>query len=189
MSPTAIYGFLTHGIVFGAFVALLPLGSKRRILALAAIPVALVAGIASFMHGIIGTPSLTLLALAIWQLAGRTPSPLAYRPALILIAFALPFYAMALGLGPLDPYAIGYQPLPLLAASIPLAALLWWRRLDCWLLILALDLAGYASGLFSNLWDVLFDPLLVLVALAVVIGQHVRSSVASSGWLRANTTR
>ena len=81
---------------------------------------------------------------------------------------------MALGLGPLDPYASGYQPLPLLAASLPLAALLWWRRLDGWLLILALDLAGYASGLFANLWDALFDPLLVLVALAVVVRRHVR---------------
>jgi hypothetical protein len=174
MSPTAIYGFLAHAIVCGAFVALLPLGCRGRMLSLAAIPVALLAGIASFMHGIAGTPSLTLLALAIWQLAGREPSPLGYRPALTLLAFALPFYAMALGLGPLDPYAPGYQPLPLLAASLPLAAMLWWRRLDYWLLILALALAGYASGIFANLWDALFDPLLVLVALAVVIGHHTR---------------
>jgi hypothetical protein len=178
MSPTAIYGFLAHAIVCGAFVTLLPLGSKRRMLGLAAIPIALASGIASFMHGIAGIPSLTLLALALWQLAGRRPSPLTRRPALLLLALTIPFYAMVLGLGSLDPYAIGYQPLPLLAASVPLAALLWWRRLDHWLLILTLDLAGYASGLFANLWDALFDPLLVLVALAVVIRQHFSRKAA-----------
>lgn len=174
MSATALYGFLAHGIIFGAFVAALPLGGRRRMLALAAVPIALATGIASFMHGVVGTPSLTLLALAVWQLASLRPSPLAYRPALALLTFAIPFYAMALGLGPLDPYAPGYQPLPLLIASLPLAALLWWRRLDGWLLILALDFTGYASGLFANLWDVLFDPLLVLVALVVVVGQSFR---------------
>ena len=172
MNPAAIYGFVAHGIVFGAFVALLPLGGKRRILGLAAIPVALMGGIAEFMHGVSGTPSLTLLALAIWQLSGREPSPLTHRSALTLLAVAIPFYALALGIGPFDPYAIGYQPLPLLAASLPLAALLWWRRLNGWLLILALGLAGYASGIFNNLWDALFDSLLALVALGVVIRQQ-----------------
>jgi hypothetical protein len=174
MSATALYGFLAHGIIFGAFVMLLPLGDLRRMLAFAAIPVALATGIASFMHGFVGTPSLTLFALAVWQLIAIKPSPLTDRPALALLSFAIPFYAMVLGLGPLDPYAPGYQPLPLLVAILPLAALLWWRRLDYWLLILALDLAGYASGLFANLWDALFDPLLVFVALAVVIRHHAR---------------
>lgn len=174
MSATALYGFVAHAIIFGALIMLLPLGDRRRMLAFVAIPVALATGIASFMHGFAGTPSLTLLALAVWQLIAIKPAPLTYRPALILLAFALPFYVMALGLGPLDPYALGYQPLPMLAASLPLAALLWWRRLDGWLLILALDFAGYASGLFANLWDVLFDPLLVLVALTVVIRHHAR---------------
>ena len=174
MSATALYGFLAHGIIFGAFVTTLPLGGRRRMLAVAAIPVALATGIASFMHGFVGTPSLTLLILAVWQLIAIKPSPLTYRPALALLSFAMPFYAMALGLGPLDPYAPGYQPLPLLVAILPLAALLWWRRLDGWLLILAIDLAGYASGLFANLWDALFDPLLVFVALAVVVRHHAR---------------
>lgn len=174
MSATALYGFVAHGIIFGALVMLLPLGGRRRMFALAAIPIALATGIASFMHGVVGTPSLTLLALAVWQLASLKQSPLTYRPALALLTFATPFYAMALGLGPLDPYAPGYQPLPLLAAIFPLATLLWWRRLDGWLMILALDLAGYASGLFANLWDALFDPLLVLVALVMVVRHHVR---------------
>lgn len=53
-----------------------------------------------------------------------------------------------------------------------------------WLLILALDLAGYASGIFANFWDVLFDSLLILVALVVVI----RHSAISGNKLRAAIT-
>ncbi|MGB4228005.1 MAG: hypothetical protein WBJ68_15485 [Candidatus Dechloromonas phosphoritropha] len=52
------------------------------------------------------------------------------------------------------------------------------------MLILALDLAGYDSGIFANFWDALFDPLLILVALAVVI----RHSAISGKKLRAATT-
>lgn len=168
MNAQAAYGILAHGLIFGAFVALLPLGELRARAALAATTVALLAGIAPVMHGIFGTPSLTLLQLAILQLANKTPSPLSHRPALGLLAFAIPFYVAALGAGAFDPYALGYQPAALLAALVPVAAVLWWRRRDTWLLILAVDLAGYASGSFANLWDVLLDPLLVLLALVIV---------------------
>jgi hypothetical protein len=40
--------------------------------------------------------------------------------------------------------------------------------LDIWLIILAVDLAGFASGVFVNLWDALIDPLLALLALITV---------------------
>ncbi|MBP5996310.1 MAG: hypothetical protein KA535_00015 [Azonexus sp.] len=178
MNPAAIYGWLAHAIVFGALVSLLPLGAKRRHVGLAAVPLALLAGIATLLHGFAGPPSATLLALAAWQLAGRGPSPLGQRPAWLVIGFAVLFYPLALGLGPFDPYAIGYQPWPLLLACGALAAGLWkWRRND-WLLILALALAAYAGGLFANLWDALVDPLLVLTALAVAVRQLARRASA-----------
>ncbi len=174
MNAAAIYGWLAHAIIFGALVSLLPLGAQRRHIGLAAVPLALLAGIATLMHGFAGPPSATLLALAVWQLACRDASPLGRRPAWLVIGFAAVFYPLALGLGPFDPYAIGYQPWPLLLACGALAAALWrWRRND-WLLILALALAGYAGGLFANLWDALVDPLLVLVALVVTIRQLAR---------------
>ena len=47
------------------------------------------------------------------------------------------------------------------------------RSLD-WLLILSAALAGYAAGLFVNLWDALIDPMLVLAALAVIVKQLPR---------------
>lgn len=179
MNILAAYGLLAHGLVCGAIAALLPLGELRARVALAATTLAMVIGLAPAMHGFFGAPSLTLLALAVLQLADKTPSPLSYRPALGLLIFAVPFYASALGLGPFDPYALGYQPGMLLAALLPIGLALWWKRLDQWLLILAVDIAGYASGYFANLWDVLLDPLLVLLALIVVLRQLAIRFIAS----------
>jgi len=179
MNALAAYGLLAHGLIFGALVALLPLGGLRQRAALTATAVALIAGIAPVMHGTFGTPSLTLLQLALLHLANRAPSPFSYRPALGLLLFAALFYPAALGWGAFDPYALGYQPWPLLAALIPLAGALWWQRQDTWLTILAVDLAAYATGIFANLWDVLFDPLLVLLALIVVGRRVVTRFIAS----------
>ena len=175
MNAAALYGWLAHGIVLGALVSLLPLGSARIALAWAAVPLALFSGGAALLHGFAGQSSVTLLALAIWRLVGHPPTPLGKRPAWIVIGHAALFYPLALGLGPIDPYAIGYQPWPLLLACLPLAALLWRQRRDDWLLVLGAGLAAYAGGLFVNLWDALLDPLLVLTALAVVVRQRARS--------------
>ena len=179
MNFIAAYGLLAHALIFGALTALIPFGELRARVALAATTMALIVGIAPGMHAFFGTPSLTLVALAVLQLADKTPSPLSYRPALGLLAFALPFYAASLGLGSFDPYALGYQPAPLLAALLPIGLALWWKRQDVWLAILAIDLAGHASGFFANLWDVLLDPLLVLLALIVVVRQQVIRFIAS----------
>jgi hypothetical protein len=171
MNFLAAFGLLAHALIFGALTALVPFGDLRARVALAATTLALLVGIAPGMHAFFGTPSLTLVALAILQLADKTPSPLSHRPALGLVVFALPFYAASLGLGSFDPYALGYQPALLFAALLPLGLALWWKRQEIWLAILAADLAGYASGVFANLWDVLLDPLLVLLAL-IVVGRH-----------------
>ena len=179
MNVLAAYGLLAHGLIFGAIATLLPLGELRAKAALMATTLALLAGIAPFMHGMFGTPSLTLLQLALLQLANKTPSPLSYRPALGLLLFVALFYPAALGGGPFDPYALGYQPSALLTAFVPLAGALWWRRRDSWLIILAIDLAGYASGLFANLWDALLDPLLVLLAL-IVVGHRLVAGIRAA---------
>lgn len=171
MNLSAAYGLLAHALVFGALATLLPLGTLRPRAALAATAIALLVGIAPFMLAVFGPPSLTLLLLALLQLAGHTPSPLAYRPALCLLACAIPLLLMTLGWGPVDPHALGYRPWPLVAALLPLGLVLWWKRLDLWLIILALDLLAYAGGVFANLWDALLDPLLILLATAVVARQ------------------
>jgi hypothetical protein len=179
MNALAAYGLLAHSLIFGALAVLIPLGELRTRVALAATTLSLLVGIAPGMHALFGTPSLTLVALAVLQLADKTPSPFTHRPALGLLVFALPFYAASLGFGSFDPYALGYQPTLLLTALLPLGLFLWWKRQDSWLAILAVDLAGYASGVFANLWDVLLDPLLVLLALIVVLRQQVIRFIAS----------
>jgi hypothetical protein len=179
MNALAAYGLLAHSLIFGALAVQLPLGEMRARVALAATTLSLLVGIAPGMHALFGTPSLSLLALAVLQLADKTPSPLGYRAALVLITFALPFYAASSGLGSFDPYALGYQPTLLLAALLPLGLALWWKRLDAWLAILVVDLAGYASGVFANLWDVLLDPLLVLLALFVVLRRQIIRFISS----------
>lgn len=179
MNAQAAYGLLAHGLIFGAIFALLPLGMLRARAALMATTIALIAGIAPVMHGIFGTPSLTLLLLALLQLAGRTPSPLTGRAAPGLLLLCALFYPLSLGLGSFDPYTLGYQPWPLLAALLPLAIALWWRGQHTWVLILAIDLAGYASGIFVNLWDALIDPLLAVLVLIMVARRGVIRFIAS----------
>lgn len=173
MNALAAYGLLAHALIIGALASLLPLGTLRPYMALAATTIALLAGIAPVMHASFGTPSVTLLLLALARHGEHPRQLLDYRGSLALLAFAALFYPAALGWGVFDPYALGYQPWALLGALIPLAIALWLRHLTSWLFILAIDLAAYSTGIFANLWDVLLDPLLLLVALLIVLQQQL----------------
>lgn len=173
MTPLAAYGLLAHGILCGALVSLLPLGHLRPRAALIGTSIALLAGLAPVLHAWFGPPSITLLLLALLHLPGKVRSPLGYPGALAVLLFAALFYPAALGgWGSFDPYAAGYQPHWLLLALGGLALFLWWRQAGLWLLILAGDLAIWLTGIFPNLWDVLLDPLLVLLCAAIVVRRH-----------------
>lgn len=170
---TAIYGLLAWALLAGCAAGLLPVrrltGRQRWLLAvgagsLALLPVFAGESLAMGLHGAFAAPSLTLVQLALGRLTGyRPPSP-GRTATWAFILFGAGFYALALGVGPFDPYTLGYRPLPLLAALLLVAGWLVRRRANSWLLILGVDLFGYALGLFANLWDALFDPLLVLAA-------------------------
>ena len=163
MNPGSAYGLAAHALLLGALASLLPTGARRQQIALATTAIAMI-GIAPGLHGAFGAPSFTLLQLALLQLSRRRPGLLDWRVAAAIVGTALVVYPLALGLGPVDPYALGYRPLPLLAALLPLGAVLAWRRQEVWLLLLAGDCLAYALGIFGNLWDALLDPLLVLLA-------------------------
>lgn len=83
---------------------------------------------------------------------------------LILWVAMVAFYIFALGSGAFDPYAYGYQPWIIL---LGLSAWVAWRSRDaqCLTVLLGLDLAIYAlHGITSdNLWDYLFDPVLMII--------------------------
>ena len=92
----------------------------------------------------------------------REELPLKRR--LILWLSMVFFYVLALGSGPVDPYAYGYQPWAILVALTAWVA--WQGRAAPGLtLLLGVDLAVYAlHGLTSNnLWDYLFDPVLMIM--------------------------
>ncbi len=179
MNLSAAYGLLAHGLLFGALAALLPLGRFRNRVALAATTLSLLTGMAPIMLAVFGPPSVTLLALGVLQLAGYQPAPLTRGPALTLLGTAgCLFVSASTGLGG-DLYAVGYQPWPMLAALLAVGLALAWKRQTLWLLILALDLLAYAGGLFANLWQALIDPLLVVLALAVVLRGPLARLIAS----------
>lgn len=177
MSFLAAYGLLAHAIIFGAIPALVPLGALRHRIILTATALALLVGIAPGLHGLLGAPSVTLLQLALLQVAGRHPSPLNVRAAWgLFTGIGLFYLSHSLGF---DFYATGFQPQSLLLL-LGLAGLgLHWQGQDGWLLILAIDLAAYASGFFPNLWDVLLDPLLLLLAFAVILRHKLLPLIAT----------
>lgn len=179
MSLEAAYGLLAHALIFGALAALLPFGIFRARVALAATALSLMIGIAPLMVAVFGPPSTTLLCLALLNLAGAQSSPLTRLPALAVLGSAAGLYLSTAGWLPGDIHALGYQPWPLLAALLPIGLGLWWKGQTTWLLILAIDLLAYAGGLFANLWTALFDPLLGLLALAVVLRQGAIRFIAS----------
>jgi hypothetical protein len=104
------------------------------------------------------------------------------------------FYPLSLGLGPFDPFDVGYRPKPVLLALVPIGIALIIRRKHALLLIGGIDLLAYALGLFENLWSALFDPVLVLVCGADLIkmaGRRVirRYLVVADGEATANQPR
>jgi hypothetical protein len=141
------------------------------------------------LRGVFATPAVTTVAVLAALFVGRYGRRSLFVPgeALLVAGFAatvgLLFYPLALGVGPVDPYAWGYGGAgPALAAG---ALALGCGLSGRWVLAAALVLALMAwrlQGLeSSNLWDYLIDPLLAvggLVALLVAGLSHIRPRAA-----------
>lgn len=150
----------------------LPAGKPRWLLVLLLLLWSLLPhpwGLASWLLSYVSSFSVTsgLLALVAIQasLGGKLSLPRRQLLVgnLLLVLLALVFYPLALGAGPVDVYGWGYNSSLLLWALLLVGVLAWLTRnyLLCVLLVAA-QLA-YAGGLLvsDNLWDYLFDPLLV----------------------------
>jgi hypothetical protein len=171
MTVAALYGQVAAALLVGAAVTRLPgrfsRGAGMIMVPLAGLVTIPVAGwtLAALVHGLLGPPSFTLTQLALLRLARPGWSASRDRSLSgILVAIGVVFYPLALGFGPFDPFDLGYRPLPLLPLVAVLGAWLFWRRQHAWLIVLGFDLAAYAVGLFDNLWNALFDPVLVVFA-------------------------
>ena len=173
---SAAYGLAAQALLVAWFVWKLAARSPsryRRLFAASGAALALIRlvdGVSAAMalRALWGDPSITTAQLLLLSLAGR-PANLGRAPAAALALFGIVFYPLALGLGNVDPYRFGYAAWPLVAVLGAAALLAWRRGQPLYLWLLAVDLAAYAIGLHasSNLWDILFDPLLVIAAVVI----------------------
>lgn len=121
-----------------------------------------------YARGIAGDLSITsILVLASAAVAPRLLDRKELRAiAAFVLLGALVLYPMALGIGPFDPYALGY-PGQVRGALIGLALVslgAWFRGRILLLLSLLLGLAAYRLELLesTNLWDYILDPWLTV---------------------------
>jgi hypothetical protein len=119
--------------------------------------------------GPLAVPSWVLLGAGLLHRTGLAPRlPGAERTALLgmVAVLALLLYPLALGLGPYDPYGLGFAGpgLPLAVAAGALLA--WWQQRPGVALTVLVALAAWTLGLGEshNLWDYLLDAWLGLAA-------------------------
>jgi hypothetical protein len=191
LSAAALYNLGSASLLVGAGVSWLPIPARR----LAGLVAALVSlfTLAPAVAGLVGPPSVTLTQIALLQLCGqRDLIAKETTAALLLVILALIFYPLSLGLGPFDPFDIGYRPKLLLLIMVPIGITLIVHRKHVLLLIGAIDLLAYALGLFENLWSALFDPVLVAVCcvyLAKVAGCRLIRRYSASAACKPNANQ
>lgn len=167
MSP-ALYGWITQGLLVAALVACIRPRPHWLLICLAFclsfMPLPEIGNLAAWLHGVFSTPSVPLIVLALRVCLDR---PIPITPSLpagvLLTGLAAAFYATALGLGPIDPYGWGFHPQILLLPLGILMVILYGYGHALWLWILILSLVAYTLGIYSNLWDALFDPILIVI--------------------------
>ena len=154
-------------VILAAILALVPLGDLPP---------------AAYPRGLTGDLSITTVLLLLRFVLGRqfgwSPAEARERLALqtLISSAALALYPLALGLGPFDPYRLGFGS-PWLVGAVSLAALAAWRAcMPLAALCAALALLAWAGGWYesANLWDYLLDPLLAAWALGALALRGLR---------------
>jgi hypothetical protein len=138
--------------------------------------------LAGYLRGVVGDLSVSTVVLLLLRLRppdrGREAPGERSRAALQAAAAAcgLLLYPMTLGLGPFDPYRLGYGDPWLLAALFALATLALHCRLHLPAVLLSLAVLAWAASLGEsrNLWDYLLDPLLAAWGLGTTAARLAR---------------
>lgn len=141
----------------------------------------------TYLFGVIGQPSVVVLLLlmdsALAHFRGRAVVGDAERQILYaaVAGIGIVFYALALGVSPFDPYALGYRPWLPGAVLLLAGVLAYIKDAPGLLLLVAIPLVCFALRVLEspNLWDYYVDPLLVLYA-SVRISQQIRSGMLRS---------
>jgi hypothetical protein len=137
---------------------------------------------AAFVRGIIGDLSITTTVLLLQAILGGFCGGTAMdgKGRLGLQVFAAVggsvLYPFTLGLGPLDPYRLGYADPRLMGAILLVAIGAWLLRLHALTLCVALAVLAYAAGWYesNNLWDYLLDPLLWIFGLSGLLVESTK---------------
>ena len=135
-----------------------------------------------YVRGLFNDLSITSIVLLLIYLFKPQESAEKNTPVFLTIFLTgLIFYPVALGLGPLDPYAAGfikhpygsYTPLLFTGLLFLLMVLAFRKHYDRLLLCLVLAIVSFHAGLLesNNLWDYLLDPLIYFYALFSLIIQ------------------
>lgn len=149
--------------------------------------------LAAFVRGVLGDLAVTTMVFLSWAVLGkvmqRAPRPLSKRigPAAFYAALGLAMYPAMLGLCPMDPYRLGFEPTWLLV--ICGVATVAFSVRGYWVTAIAMILATLAFtldlGHSRNYWDYILDPLLatysVLVVLRWMVSVRRRSGLRHSG--------
>jgi hypothetical protein len=145
---------------------------------------------AEYVRGVTGDLSVTTLVLLLAAVFGPWISrpPGSRHPWLVvqlaLVAAAVALYPMALGVGPFDPYRLGYGSPWLLGALGGCTLAAWWARrpllaFGLGAAVLAWAFRGYESG---NLWDYLIDPFAALYAVVALVITGIRRVARRQAW-------
>jgi len=132
---------------------------------------------AGYVRGIVGDLSVTTVLLLLRGLLqpflGGTAIDARNRLTLQILVAAggLALYPPALGLGPFDPYRLGYGNEWLLGGLLALALAAGLRRLTLVTWCLALAVLAWAVGAYEsrNLWDYVVDPLVAAWGLCALL--------------------
>jgi len=137
---------------------------------------------AGYVRGVLGDLSLTTTVLLLRALGrpffGWGPIDPRSRLALqgVVAGGGLALYPFALGLGPVDPYRLGYATPWFVGLVLLLALAAWLQRLPLVSLCLAGAVLAYALGGHesTNLWDYVLDPLVSIWGLTGLLFQGAR---------------
>jgi hypothetical protein len=117
-------------------------------------------------------PLIGILAVAVWEGAFERPifAKQDWAAGWIFGAIGgLLLYPFALGVGSFDPYEWGWRFSPLFVVSALLTSWLIWKK-NRFGFLLMLSIAAFHLSLLEsgNYWDYLFDPVYVLLSVAVL---------------------
>lgn len=128
--------------------------------------------VAPYLRGAFSDLSMTSVVLAAAAIVAELGRPEWLRPRefratiRFVLAFALFLYPMALGVGPFDPYDLGFRSPWLVLTAGAVASLAWKAGLRLPVVCLVVGMGGFAAQLLAsqNLWDYLLDPFVVILA-------------------------